>query len=248
MFQTQVAYQLHRRVVGKCFYLAVELRAPQPEFGGDELYVQLAVAHIGIEYLQEAVVEIAVDVGALGGEPPALGAVAAPGLGLRHRGQTVDTACGIEHTASVGYQIAAARQQQVAVERFGHIAVGAVFVAGQTLLVESAGREHQHRYMRCGYLRFQMPQTLKAIHHGHHHIAHHQVGHIFQRHPQAVGSVCCRKHLIIGRECLTQQFQQVAVVFNHQHYGFAFGVICHVVLQRVEFGVNRIGVNKCAGY
>ena len=62
VLQTQAAYQFHWCIVGERLYLAVELRALQSHHRCKSVDIQVGVAHFPVEYVDETVVELVVDV------------------------------------------------------------------------------------------------------------------------------------------------------------------------------------------
>ena len=60
--EAELAYQLHRRIIGERLYFAVELRMAQSHLRGNLLYAEVGVGDMLAEYLQESGVEAIVRV------------------------------------------------------------------------------------------------------------------------------------------------------------------------------------------
>ena len=86
------------------------------------------------------------------------------------------------------------RHEQLYVKRFGDVGIGAELVANLLALGIALRREQHHGNVADFDILFDGLAKLIAVHHGHHHVAHHEVGLLLPQHVQCSFSIAGAEH------------------------------------------------------
>ena len=70
-------------------------------------------------------------------------------------------------------------EKHLAVEWFGNIGISSMLITLGAMLLQVLRREHNNRDMRGSRICLQLFSKLQTVHNRHHHIADHQVRHLF---------------------------------------------------------------------
>ena len=100
-------------------------------------------------------------------------------------------------TLPVLQKITQTGQQEFRPERLGNIGIRSAIVTLYLLVLSGIGSEHHHRYMRGTHLRLEPAAEFHSVHHRHHHIADHSIGHKFLCQFESLFSVGGFNHLIV---------------------------------------------------
>ena len=151
-------------------------------------------------------------------------------------------------------QIVDACQEHLAVEWLGDVGVCAMLIALCAVFLQVLGGEHDDRDVRGGGSGLELLGKLESVHHRHHHVADHQVGHLPARHLQtllAVGSldyevgVLQQRALILAYVVVVvdDEYRGLVGFFAHQLLHLALLLVAVVdVLQRCLVGGRGDGV------
>ena len=107
-------------------------------------------------------------------------------------------------------------QQHLLIEWLDDVAVGSALVSVGPALVHVAGREQQHGDMARRHIGFQPSAEFQTIHHRHHHVCQHQVGHLAPRCLKPLLAIGSTAHLIIFSQPRAQIGAYVGIVVHHE--------------------------------
>ena len=131
-------------------------------------------------------------------------------------------------------EILNASQEHLAMEWLGNIGVGSMFVTFCTMLLKILCREHNDWNMRSSRMGFQLFCKHQTVHHRHHYIANHQIGHFPLGNFQsllAIGSLqnnvgILQKGMLI--------LADVVIIINNQD-GWLVGILANQLLDFSTF-------------
>ncbi len=139
-------------------------------------------------------------------------------------------------------QVVDACYEQLGIEWFGEIGIGSVLVALDLLRLGAARREQYHGYVAGDAVFLELLTELQSVHHGHHNVAHYDVGHALAGQFQATLAVSSFQNVeLVGKQG-AQIAAHIGVVVDYQHIGKLLGVVLfhlhqppllHAFLQRL---------------
>lgn len=105
----------------------------------------------------------------------------------------------------------------VNVKRFADVSVGSAVPSGHTVGDVALGAQQDNGHMVGAGVGFELLEQCQTVHLWHHHIAHHEVGHIVENHFHGLGSVGCCRYTIDTREMVFDVFTQFGIVVHHEY-------------------------------
>ena len=132
-------------------------------------------------------------------------------------------------------------KKHLTVEWFGNIGIGSMLITLCAMLFQILRCEHNNRDMRGSGIRLQLFGKLQSVHNRHHHIADHQVGHLFYSYGQSLFTISSLKNNILILQKRTLILSDIGIIINNQNCR-AIGILAYQLLYFSTASVSIVNI------
>ena len=132
-------------------------------------------------------------------------------------------------------------EKHLAVEWFGNIGICSMLITLCAMLLQVLRRKHNNRDMRGSRIRLQLFSKLQSVHNRHHHIANHQVRHLFQGDSQTLFTIGGLKNNILILQKSTLILTDIGIIINNQNCR-AIGILAYQLLNFSTTSVSIVNI------